>query len=76
MKKKVFKKNDVVTLLVFIDFLQKQLEDLWALVKMREKEVDEMKERARLVRNHSDLSCLVNQIEPVIKHTKGIKKLS
>lgn len=54
-----------------MQILKKQLEDLWALAKMKASEVNELKERTKLVATHSQLRDLVSQLEPIVKKTSG-----
>lgn len=44
--------------------MQKQLEDLWNLVKMKESYVKQMEDRIMLVKNHSKASSLMDHLEP------------
>ena len=54
-------------------FVKKQLESLCALGKMRENEVNDLKEKTRLVKIHSEVSSTINQLEPILKETRGLK---
>ena len=54
-------------------FVKKQLESLCALGKMKENEVNGLKEKTRLVKTHSEVSSTINQLEPILKETRGLK---
>lgn len=51
--------------------LQKQLEDLWNLVQLKERDVKQLEDRIALVQNHSKVSHLLDHFEPIVKEAIG-----
>ncbi|KAI9559066.1 hypothetical protein GHT06_015855 [Daphnia sinensis] len=51
---------------------KKQIEDLWHLIKMKESKVAQIKERMKLEKLRLELTCHVNEIQPVVKQTAGV----
>lgn len=51
--------------------MQKQLDDLWTLVKQKEKEVRQIEDRITLVKNHSKITQLIENFEPLLQEATG-----